>query len=248
MVQLKSMPEINAMKKTGKLVAGLHKELAKIIRPGITTMDIEKFTVSYARRHGAETSLIGYQGYKFATCASVNDVVAHGFPSDTPLQSGDIVTIDTVFDVDGWKGDSAWSYAVGEISKEAKQLLKVTKECLYLGIEQAVIGNRLGDVSFAIQQHAEKYNYGIVLELAAHGIGRNIHEDPSIIHKGIPGKGMRLKEGMTFTIEPMLNIGKRYIYMEDDDWTVRTCDGSLSAQYEHTIAVTKEGPIILTEQ
>ncbi|MBM7703649.1 type I methionyl aminopeptidase [Metabacillus iocasae] len=248
MIELKSMREIEEMKKPNQLVAGLHKELAKMIKPGITTMEIEKFAIRYAKKHGAETSLIGYKGFQYATCASVNDVVAHGFPNDQPLKSGDIVTIDTVFDVNGWKGDSAWSYAVGEVSEEAQQLLKVTEECLYLGIEQAVIGNRIGDISHAIQQHAEKYGYGIVTDLAAHGIGRKIHEEPSFLHAGLPGKGVRIKEGMTFTIEPMLNRGERHIYIEDDGWTARTSDGSLSAQYEHTIAVTKEGPVILTKQ
>jgi methionyl aminopeptidase len=187
-------------------------------------------------------------GYPFATCASVNDVICHGFPSEKPLQEGDIVTIDMVVNKNGWLADSAWSYAVGKISAEAERLLRVTKESLYIGIEQAVVGNRIGDISHAIQVFAEQNGYSVVRDFTGHGIGEHMHEEPYVPHFGPAGKGPRLKEGMVITIEPMLNIGTFHARVDDDGWTARTRDGSLSAQYEHTIAITADGPLILTDQ
>ncbi|MFF3926254.1 type I methionyl aminopeptidase [Paenibacillus lactis] len=248
MIILKSSSEIEEMRKAGSIVAAFHQTIADMIRPGVTTLDIESFAVRFLKENGARAYTMGYNGYPFATCASVNDVIAHGFPNRKPLKEGDIVTIDIVAEADGWIGDSAWSYAVGEVSDEARNLMQVTKECLYLGIEKAVVGNRIGDVMHAVQTHAERNGFSVVRDLLGHGVGREMHEEPNYPHVGNPGKGFRLKEGMVFTIEPMLNAGAPYMTIDADGWTARTADGSLSAQYEHTIAITADGPIILTAQ
>jgi methionyl aminopeptidase len=248
MITLKSEREIKAMHEAGKLLAACHKEIAKMIKPGVTTKEIDQFVEKFLKIHGATPEQKGYQGYQYATCASINDEICHGFPRETPLKNGDIVTIDMVVNLHGALADSAWTYAVGTISEEAEKLLKVTKEALYRGIEQAVVGNRVGDIGHAIQSFVEAENFSIVREFTGHGIGEKMHEPPSILHYGIPGKGVRLKEGMVITIEPMVNVGKWQSKMDSNGWTARTIDGSLSAQYEHTIAITKDGPIILTEQ
>ncbi|UYO02370.1 type I methionyl aminopeptidase [Paenibacillus sp. PSB04] len=248
MITLKSKAEIEQMRKAGRIVAAFHQAIAGMIRPGVSTLDIELFAVRFLKENNARAYTVGYNGYPYATCASVNDVIAHGFPSPKPLKEGDIVTIDIVAEADGWIGDSAWSYTVGEVSKEARNLMRVTKECLYLGIEKAVVGNRIGDVMHAVQNHAERNGYSVVRDLLGHGVGREMHEEPNYPHVGKPGKGFRLKEGMVMTIEPMINAGKAFMTVDADGWTARTADGSLSAQYEHTIAITADGPIILTEQ
>lgn len=248
MIILKSKEEIEEMKKAGGIVAAFHKAISGMIRPGVTTLDIELFAVQFLKENGARAYTIGYNGYPYATCASVNDVIAHGFPNREPLKEGDIVTIDIVAEADGWIGDSAWSYTVGEVSEEARKLMRVTKECLYLGIEKAVVGSRIGDVMHAVQTHAESNGFSVVRDLLAHGVGREMHEEPNFPHIGKPGKGFRLKEGMVFTIEPMLNAGTAMMTIDADGWTARTADGLLSAQYEHTIAITADGPIILTAQ
>ncbi|GIP35424.1 type I methionyl aminopeptidase [Paenibacillus sp. J2TS4] len=248
MIQLKTPEEISKMKKAGELVAACHREIAKRIRPGTTTWEIEEFVEQFTKENGAIPEQKGYHGYPYATCASVNDVICHGFPKKEPLKEGDIVTIDMVFSVDGWMADSAWSYPVGRVSEEARALLETTKEALYIGIEKAVIGNRIGDVSNAIQTFSESQGYSVVRQFIGHGIGQVMHEDLQVPHYGPAGRGPRLKEGMVFTIEPMLNIGSYAAWIEEDGWTARTIDGSLSAQYEHTIAITKEGPLILTDQ
>ncbi|MGG1313060.1 MULTISPECIES: type I methionyl aminopeptidase [Cohnella] len=248
MITLKSPQEIEGLKAAGALVAKCHKEIAKMIRPGITTWDIEEFVEDMLAKAGARAYTKGYKGYKYATCASVNDVIAHGFPNKTPLKNGDLVKIDIVAQLDGWIGDSAWCYGVGELSPEAEKLMRVTKECLDIGIRHAVIGNRIGDAMHALQKHAESHGFSLVRDLAGHGVGRELHEEPSFIHVGTPGKGFRFKEGMVFTIEPMVNAGTWQMTIDPDGWTCRTADGSLSAQFEHTIAITKDGPLILTDQ
>ncbi|MFX3631464.1 MAG: type I methionyl aminopeptidase [Candidatus Pristimantibacillus sp.] len=248
MVILKSSTEIEEMRKAGRIVAAFHQAIASMIRPGITTLDIESFAKRFLKENDAKAYTIGYNGYPFATCASVNDVIAHGFPNQKPLKEGDIVTIDIVAAVDGWVGDSAWCYAVGEVSEEARSLMQVAKECLYLGIEKAVVGNRIGDVMHEVQTHAERNGFSVVRDLLGHGVGREMHEEPNYAHIGKPGKGFRLKEGMVLTIEPMINAGQAFMTIDADGWTARTADGSLSAQYEHTIAITSDGPIILTAQ
>jgi methionyl aminopeptidase len=230
------------------MVATIHKEIAKLIKPGISTLEINDYVEKRMVQMGGKPFTKGYNGYPYATCASVNEVIAHGFPNPKPLQNGDIVTIDIVAEVNGWVGDSAWTYAVGAISEKAHNLMRVTKECLYIAIERAIAGNRIGDAMHALQTHAERQGYSVVRDLAAHGVGRVVHEQPSFLHVGKPDKGFRIKEGMVFTIEPMLNEGTYEMTVDDDHWTARTADGKLSAQYEHTIAITADGPIILTEQ
>lgn len=248
MIILKTDEQIAKMKKSGEILASLHREIAKIIKPGISTLGIDRFVEEYLESKDAYPEQKGYHGYKYATCASINDEICHGFPREELLKDGDIVTIDMVVNVDGWLADSAWSYPVGNISEEAQKLLDVTKKALYLGIEQSVVGNRLGDIGHAIQSYVEFHGFSVVRDFVGHGIGRDMHEDPQVLHYGTPGRGQRLVEGMVMTIEPMINIGDYRIKLDDNGWTARTLDGSLSAQYEHTIAITKDGPLILTEQ
>ena len=248
MITLKSEREIQLMAEAGKVLAATHREIAKMIKPGITTWEIEEFVEKFLAEHGATPEQKGYQGYKYATCASVNDVICHGFPKKTPLKEGDIVTIDMVVNLNGGLADSAWSYAVGEVDPKAQRLLDVTKESLYRGIAAATVGNRLGDIGHAIQSYAEAEGFSVVRDFTGHGIGKTMHEEPMVLHYGKPGKGTRLKEGMVITIEPMLNIGTWHMKIDQDGWTARTADGQLSAQYEHTLVITKEGPVILTEQ
>ncbi|MEC2345716.1 type I methionyl aminopeptidase [Paenibacillus sp. MB22_1] len=248
MIILKSPREIEEMKRANQIVADCHREVAKMIQPGVTTKEINDFVVRHITKLGGKQFTKGYNGFPAETCASVNDVVAHGFPSDRPLQNGDLLKLDIVAEADGWFGDSCWCYAVGQVSPEAEKLMRVTKECLELGIAQAIPGNRLGDVTSAIQKHAEANGYSVVRDLLGHGIGRSLHEEPNYEHVGVAGKGIRLKEGMVFTIEPMINEGTFRIVIDDDGWTARTADGKLSAQFEHTIALTADGPLILTAQ
>lgn len=248
MIILKTEEQIQRMREAGMILAALHKEIAKIIKPGISTMEIDRFVEEYLEARGAYPEQKGYQGYEYATCASINDEICHGFPRHEKLKEGDVVTIDMVVNVDGWLADSAWTYPVGNISEDAQRLLDVTKKSLYLGIEQAVIGNRLGDIGHAIQSYVESNGYSVVRDFVGHGIGQDMHEDPQVLHYGTPGRGQRLVEGMVMTIEPMINMGGYQMKLDDNGWTARTVDGSLSAQYEHTIAITKDGPIILTDQ
>lgn len=246
MIQLKSQKEIAEMKKSGQLLALTHKKIKSMIKPGITTWEIEEFVNDFLEKHGATPEEKGFEGYQFATCASVNDEICHGFPNKKPLKNGDIVTIDMVVNLNGALSDSAWSYGVGTLSDEAEHLLKTTEEALSEGIRQSVVGNRLGDIGHAIQEYAESRGLSVVREFVGHGIGPTMHEDPPVAHYGRPGRGLRLREGMTITIEPMLNIGDWRSKVDANGWTARTIDGSLSAQYEHTLAITKNGPEILT--
>ncbi len=248
MITLKSQREINHMHEAGKLLAACHKEIAKIIKPGMSTLTIDQFVENYLKKNGATPEQKGYKGYQYATCASVNDEICHGYPRKSPLKDGDIVTVDFVVNVNGSLADSAWTYAVGTISQKTKALLEVTQNCLYKGIEKACIGNRIGDIGHVIQSYAEAEGLSVVRDFSGHGIGAKIHEAPQIPHYGSPGKGVRLKEGMVITIEPMINEGTWYSQMDANGWTARTVDGKLSAQYEHTIAITKDGPLILTLQ
>jgi methionyl aminopeptidase len=248
MIILKSKREIEGMKKAGEILASCHKELAKLIQPGISTWDLEEFVEQFLQKKRAVPAQKGYKGYKFATCASINDEICHGFPRKQPLRSGDIVTIDMVVNYNGYLADSAWSYAVGEVDQLTRKLLKVTKESLYKGIEQAQVGNRIGDIGHAIQKYVESEGLSVVRDFIGHGIGAVIHEKPDVPHYGLPGKGLRIKEGMVFTIEPMVNIGSYHSKRDNNGWTARTVDGQNSAQYEHTIAITKDGPLILTDQ
>ncbi len=248
MIILKTEEEIQKMHEAGKLLAQVHKEIGKMIKPGITTMEIDKFVEDFLKAHNAYPEQKGYQGYPYATCASINDEICHGYPRNEPLKNGDLVSIDMVVNVDGWLADSAWTYGVGDISDEARDLMEVTKEALYKGIEEAKVGNRLGDIGHAIQAYVESKGYSVVRDFVGHGIGRKMHEEPQVPHYGIEGRGTRLMEGMVLTIEPMINAGVYNMKMDDNGWTSRTTDGKLSAQFEHTLAITKDGPLILTEQ
>ncbi|WP_026688989.1 type I methionyl aminopeptidase [Alteribacter aurantiacus] len=248
MITIKTEREIKLMHEAGKLLARCHKEVAKMIKPGVTTMEIDAFVEDYLAKHGATPEQKGFHDYPYATCASINDEICHGFPRKQPLKNGDIVTIDCVVNLNGGLADSAWTYTVGEVSPEAEELCKVTKQSLYRAIRQAKPGKRLGDIGHAIQSYVEAKGYSVVRDFAGHGLGPTIHEEPNIPHFGVQGRGLRLKEGMVITIEPMINIGVWGSQMDSNGWTARTVDGSLSAQYEHTLAITKDGPVILTEQ
>ena len=246
MVILKTPDQIEQIRKAGYILARCHEEIERRIRPGVTTLEINDFAERFLKEHGAETVTKGYRGFPFATCASVNDVIAHGFPNQEPLMNSDIVKMDIVCKYDGWVADSCRTYAVGLISEEAQRLIRVAQECLDLGISKAIVGSRIGDVMHVVQKHAEKAGFSVVRDLEGHGIGRSMHEEPSFAHVGKPGKGFLLKEGMVITIEPMINAGKFEMFIDFDGWTARTMDGSLSAQFEHTVAITKSGPLVLT--
>ena len=236
------------MKKSGELLASIHEQLRDFIKPGITGYDIDQFVENIITDNGGIPAQIGYQGYEYATCVSVNDEICHGFPTEKPLKDGDLIKVDMVIDLDGAYSDSAWAYVVGEATEEVQDLMDVTREALYKGIEAAKVGNRIGDIGAAIQNYVEPKGYSVVREFVGHGIGPTMHEEPSVPHYGTAGKGKRLKEGMTLTIEPMINTGTWKSKMDDNGWTARTEDGGLSCQFEHTIAITKDGPEILTKQ
>ncbi len=248
MITRKSPREIEQMKLAGDVLVQCHKEIAELIKPGVTTKQIDDFVEGFLKEHGATPEQKGFNGYEYATCASINDEICHGFPRDEKLKTGDIVTIDMVVNLNGGLADSAWTYAVGEIDEKGKKLMEVTKNSLYKGIEQAQIGKRIGDIGHAIQTYAEAEGFSVVRDFTGHGIGPTIHEPPHIPHFGLPNKGVRLKEGMVITIEPMINEGSWESKMDSNGWTGRTIDKGRSAQYEHTIAITKDGPVILTDQ
>ncbi|QSO51733.1 type I methionyl aminopeptidase [Alicyclobacillus curvatus] len=247
MIVTKSKHEIEIMREAGKVVAGCHAALADFIKPGMTTLEIDNFVEKFITKYGMEPAQKGYNGYPFAACTSVNDVICHGFPNDYHLKDGDIITVDMVALHKGLHADSAWSYAVGDISEQARHLMDVTHKALFIGIEQAVVDNQISDIGHAIQTYVESQGLSVVREYIGHGIGRQMHEKPEVLHYGPPHKGPRIRKGMTFTIEPMVNTGTYHTKLEDDGWTVRTADGGLSIQYEHTLAITDNGPDILTQ-
>lgn len=248
MITLKSEREINLMDEVGALHASIHEDLRNFIKVGTTAEEINAFVQKRIEDAGAVAEQIGFEGYKYATCVSVNDEIAHGFPVHKTLKNGDIAKVDFVIRKDGVFSDSCWAYAVGEVDPEIKRLMDVTKKSLYLGIEQAVPGNRIGDIGHAIQEYVEGEGFSVVREYIGHGIGPTMHEDPAVPHYGEAGKGKRLKSGMTITIEPMVNVGGWRSKQDSNGWTARTIDGSWSCQYEHTLAITDDGPRILTQQ
>ena len=251
MISLKSPREIRAMGKSGAVLAGMHLGIQKIIRPGISSWVIEEFARDYFKQAGAIAAQIGFEGYKYATCVSVNDEICHGFPrKKLILKDGDLVKVDTVVKLDGAFSDSCWSYAVGTPSPEIAKLMDVTKKSLYMGIDQCVPGNRIGDIGAVIQHYTEDENgYGDVKEFVGHGIGPTMHEDPMVPHYGEAGHGLRLRKGMTITVEPMINTGTWQADTSDPSgWLAKTADGSWSCQYEHTLVITEDGPKILTSQ
>ncbi|HVL37869.1 MAG TPA: type I methionyl aminopeptidase [Fimbriimonadaceae bacterium] len=247
MIHLKSRSEIDKMREAGRIVARTLRLTSEQIVPGkTTTQELNDFAEAEIRKAGGIPSFLGYRNYPAATCISPNEVVIHGIPDGRVLQEGDIVDLDFGVILDGWHADGAWTFPVGEISAQAQRLLNVTRESLFQGIAKARAGNRIGDIAAAVQRYVENNGYSVVRDLVGHGIGRTVHEEPSVPNFGKPGKGELLREGMTFCIEPMVNAGKKDVRTLDDKWTVVTKDGSLSAHFEHTVAVTKDGPEILT--
>ncbi len=247
MIIRKSADELRAMRRAGLVVARAHELVREMIRPGITTLQLDQAVEEFLRKENAVPAFKGYHGYPATICTSVNEVVVHGIPSpEEVLEEGSIVAVDIGAFVDGFCGDSAWTYPVGEVSEEVQTLLRVGEEALYRGIAQAVVGNRLSDISHAVQQHAESYGFSVVRDFVGHGIGRQMHEEPQVPNFGPPGRGPRLKVGMTLAIEPMINAGGYQVEVLQDNWTVVTRDGSWSVHFEHTVAITDDGPRILT--
>lgn len=246
MITIKSASQIDKMKKAGEIVALTHELMKKNICDGVTTKELDRIAEEFIRSKGAIPSFKNYNGFPASICASVNDVVIHGIPGNTRLKNGDIVGIDIGAYIDGYHGDSANTYGVGNISKEAADLIEAARGGFEAGLKMAVQGNRVGDISAAIQQYVEERGYSIVREFVGHGVGAQMHEEPEVPNYGRAGRGPRLCTGMTLAVEPMINAGKRNIVMLDDEWTIVTEDGSLSAHYEHSIAITKDEPILLT--
>lgn len=240
MVQYKSKTEVELIRESSLLVSDTLAEVAKFVKPGVTTLELDRIAEQFIRDHGATPSFKGFDDFPFACCISVNDAVVHGFPTNDPLKEGDIVTVDVGAYKNHFHGDSAYTFAVGEVSDEVKQLLSITKESLYRGIEKAIHGNRVGDIAYAVQNFTEReYGYGVVRELVGHGIGRRLHEEPQVPNYGKRGTGAKLKEGMVIAIEPMINLGTRKIYHDKDGWTIRTEDGKPAAHFEHTLCIQK---------
>jgi len=242
----KSRKEIDKMRAAGQLVGSVLQELRKMALPGVTTLEINDAADKMIRDGGAYPTFKGYNGFPYSICASVNEQVVHGFPSKYELREGDIFSIDVGATLDGFVGDTATTVPVGRVSDELWKLLRVTRKCLELAIDKCRVGNHLGDIGYAVQQHAESHGYSVVRDYVGHGIGRRMHEDPQIPNYGIPGKGPKIRAGYVFAVEPMINIGSHYTKTLKDGWTVVTLDGKPSAHVEHTIAVTEEGPEVLT--
>lgn len=246
MITIKSDREIELMRKAGMLVSEMHKYIKPYIKEGITTRELDKLCEDFIVKHDGVPSCKGYEGFPCTLCTSVNEVVVHGIPNNRKLVNGDIITIDVVIGYKGYQGDAAWTYAVGEIDDDKKYLMEYTEKSLYEGLKMVKPGNRIGDISYAIQQYAESHNLGVVRELCGHGIGKEMHEEPEVPNFGIQNTGPRLRPGMVICIEPMITFGRRDVWLLDDEWTVVTQDGKPAAHYEHTVLVTEDGYEILT--
>ena len=247
MVVLKTSRELAKMREAGRISANALKLAGQAVEPGVSTAEIDRVVRKYIEGQGAKPSFLGYGGFPASACISVNDEVVHGIPSKKRiLKSGDIVSIDVGAFIDGFHGDNAWTFACGDINAQAQGLLDATKESLFEGIKQAVAGNRIGDIGSAVQRYVEARNYSVVRDYVGHGVGAKLHEDPSVPNFGTPGRGVRLLPGMTIAIEPMINLGTHKVRVLDDDWTAVTADGKLSAHFEHSVAITADGPVILT--
>lgn len=247
MIVLKTSRELSIMREAGKIAQRALKLAGEAVEPGVSTWEIDKIARQYIEKSGAVPSSLHYEGYPASTCISVNDVVIHGIPSKSQiLKKGDIVDIDLTVAYEGFNADNAWTFPCGEISAETQALLDTTRESLFRGIEQARPGNRIGDIGHAVQEYAEARGYSVVREFVGHGVGAKMHEDPSVPNYGTPGRGVRLLPGMTIAIEPMINAGGCGIRILSDGWTTVTQDGSLSAHFEHTVAITPGGPVLLT--
>jgi len=245
-IVLKNADQIELIRSSSILVGKAHAEVAKLIAPGVTTKSLDKVAEEYIRDYGGTPAFLNFNGFPASLCISLNDQVVHGFPSSYELKDGDILSVDCGVLMNGYYGDSAYTYGIGEISEENAKLLKVTKESLYLGIEKAVAGNRIGDVGYAIQFHAEQNGFGVVRELVGHGVGTKLHEKPEVPNYGKRGSGIKLEEGMVIAIEPMINAGKAGVKFWDDGWTVSTVDKKYSAHFEHTVAIMKGKADILS--
>jgi methionyl aminopeptidase len=244
----KTEEEVALMKDAALLVSKTLTEVAKVLKPGMTTLDIDKLCMEFAMDHKGILSFYNYHGYPHNICASVNDVVVHGFPNSTPLKDGDIISIDCGVILNGWHGDHAYTFILGEADPAAIELVKVTKESLYKGIEKAIVNNRVGDISFAIQEHTEKkHGYGVVRELVGHGLGQELHEDPQVPNYGKRGTGLKMKENLVLAIEPMINLGTHKVFTDEDGWTVKTQDGKVSVHFEHDVCVKAGKALILSD-
>lgn len=246
MIHYKSREEVELIKESALILAKAHGEVAKLVKPGVKTNALDKVAETYIKDNGGIPSFKDYNGFPSSLCISLNENVVHGFPGDYELRDGDIISVDCGVFFKGFHSDSAYTYPVGEVDEEIMQLLRVTKESLYKGIEMAVYGNRMGDVAFAIQNYVEQYGYGVVRELVGHGVGKSLHESPEVPNYGKRGRGAKLKDGLVIAIEPMVNLGTRNVVQESDGWTIRTADKRPSAHYEHTVAIFKEGTEVLT--
>lgn len=240
MIHIRSKEEIEIIRNSALMVSATLSEVAKFLKPGITTISIDKMAETFIRDNGGIPSFKGYHGFPYSLCISVNDVVVHGFPSDYELEDGDIISVDCGFYKNGYHGDSAYTFAIGNVKPEVLKLLRITKESVYLGVAQARENNRVGDISYAIEYYtARQHGYGVVRELVGHGVGKDLHEDPQVPNFGKRGDGKKLREGMVLAIEPMINLGTKNVHTERDGWTVRTDDKKPSAHFEHTTAVRK---------
>ncbi|MDR2801919.1 MAG: type I methionyl aminopeptidase, partial [Prevotellaceae bacterium] len=237
MIHLRTNDEITLLKENAMIVSKALAEIGKRVVPGVSTLELDKFAETFIRDHGAVPAFLNYNGFPNTLCLSVNDVVVHGIPSGYRLQEGDILSVDCGTCYKGYFGDSAYTFAVGEVDEAAKQLMRITRESLFKGIAQAIAGNRIGDIAAAVQTHVEQFNYGVVREMTGHGLGKRLHEKPDVPNYGKRGNGKRLQEGMVICIEPMINEGTQDVFLEDDGWALRTKDGKRSAHYELTVAV-----------
>jgi methionyl aminopeptidase len=246
MIFYKTKSEVDIMREGAEILGRAHGEVAKFIKEGVKTSFLDKVAEDFIRDNGGVPSFKNFNGFPSSLCISVNEHVVHGFPSGYELKSGDIISVDCGVYFKGFHTDSAFTYPIGEVTPEVMQLLKVTKESLYKGIENAVIGNRIGDIGFAIQSFVEDYGYGVVRELVGHGVGKNLHESPEVPNYGKRGKGPKIQDGLVIAIEPMINLGTKNVVQEADGWTIRTADRKPSAHFEHTVAIFKEGTEVIT--
>lgn len=246
MIYLKTAEDIELMRISNRIVAMTLGEIAKAVKPGVTTLQLDALAEDFIRSQGAVPSFLGYAGYPNSICTSVNDQVVHAIPSKYVLKEGDIVSVDCGAQINGFHGDSCYTFCVGEVSEEVKKLMRATKEALMLGISKAKVGNRLGDVGHSIQEYCEGKGYSVVREMTGHGIGRMMHEEPLVQNYGRARRGLQFREGIVIAIEPIINMGKRGVYLEKDGWTVRTADGLPSAHFEHTVAIGTDSPDILS--
>jgi len=246
MINYKTEEEIELIKESAQILGKAHREVAKRIKPGVKTLELDNIAEEYIRDNNGTPSFKNYNGFPYTLCISENEKVVHGFPGQHELKEGDIISVDCGVFFKGFHSDSAYTYPIGNVSNEIGNLLKVTKESLYKGIEQAKYGNRVGDIGYAVQQHVEGYGYGVVRELVGHGLGRDLHESPEVPNYGKRGRGTKLNEGLVIAIEPMINLGTKHVVQEADGWTIRTKDRKASAHYEHTVAIFKDRTEILT--